>query len=313
MNDNQNDEARDADNGGTSGLLRQSAQARTSRRNLLRRGSVAAVASVAGLTVLDQHRAEAVTGDALVLGSTNDADNPTQLHVTTAAITLVPLFHIDGTGLSGTSTSMIVDGPGSPQGIALEVNASAGGTGIKTSAAKDPQGTTGLALAASGSNGADAIHASSDKGAGVAAASTSGRGVTGTSGSNTGVAGASTSGKGVTGTSGSNTGVAGASTSGKGVTGTSGSNTGVAGASTSGKGVIGASGSNTGVAGTSSAGTGVTGTGKRGGVFSGSAAAIRLTPHAGGHPTSGSKGDLFVDHNAHLWFCRGGTDWVKLA
>jgi hypothetical protein len=293
MNDNQNDEARDAVNGSTSGLLRKSAKARTSRRNLLRRGGVAAVASVAGLTMLDQHRAEALTGDAFVLGSTNDADNPTQLHVTTAATTLVPLFHIDGTGLSGTSTSVIVDGPGSPQGIALEVNASAGGTGIRTSAAKDPQGTTGLALGASGSNGADAIHASSDKGAGVAGASTSGKGVTGTSGSNTGVAGASTSGKGVTGTSGSNTGVAGASTSAKGVTGMS--------------------SSNTGVAGTSSTGNGVTGTGKRGGVFFGSAAAIQLTPHAGAHPTSGSKGDLFVDHNAHLWFCRGGTDWVKLA
>ena len=50
--------------------------------------------------------------------------------------------------------------------IALKVNGNSGGTGIITSAAKGPRGTTGLALAASGSNGADAIHAASDKGSG---------------------------------------------------------------------------------------------------------------------------------------------------
>jgi len=220
---------------------------------MLRRGGVVAAASVAGLTLLDQRRAEAGTGNNFVLGQNNDAANPTQLHVTSPGTTLVPLFHIDGSGLSGTSTSMIVDGPGSLQGIGLKVNGNAGGTGIITSAAKGPQGTTGLALAASGSNGADAIHASSDKGAGVAGASTSGKGVTG------------------------------------------------------------ASHSNTGVQGTSGTGNGVTGKGKRGGVFSGAAAAIQLTPSAGSHPASGSKGDLFVDHNTHLWFCRGGTTWVKLA
>jgi hypothetical protein len=253
MNDKQIDGVQGATNGGTSGLLRQSAQARTSRRNMLRRGGVVAAASVAGLTLLDQRRAEAATGGNFVLGNNNDANNPTQLHVTSPGTTLVPLFHIDGTGLSGTSTSMIVDGPGSLQGIGLKVNGNAGGTGIITSAANGPQGTTGLALAASGSNGADAVHAASDKGSGVAGSSTSGKGVTGTSHSNAGVAG------------------------------------------------------------TSSTSNGVTGKGKRGGVFSGSAAGIQLTPQAGSHPASGSKGDLFVDHNTHLWFCRGGTTWVKLA
>jgi len=251
MSDNQNAEG--AANGSTSGVLRQTAQARTSRRNMLRRGGVVAAASVAGLTLLDQRRAEADTGANFVLGNANDASNPTVLSVHSAGTTLVPLFRIDGTGLSGTSTSMIVDGPGSLQGIALKVNGNSGGTGIITSAAKGPQGTTGLALAASGSNGADAIHASSDKGAGVAGSSTSGKGVTGTSTSNTGVSG------------------------------------------------------------TSVTGNGVVGKGKRGGVFSGTAAAIQLAPHAGSHPTTGNKGDLFVDHNTHLWFCRGGTSWVKLA
>jgi gas vesicle protein len=57
----------------------------------------------------------------------------------------------------------------------------------------------------------------------------------------------------------------------------------------------------------------VTGQGKRGGAFAGSAAAIQLAPHSGSHLNSGTRGDLFVDHNTHLWFCRGGTTWVKLA
>jgi len=253
MNDTRNDGATGAANGSTSGMLRQTAQTRTTRRNMLRRGGVAAAASVAGLTLLDQRRAEAATGNNFVLGSNNDANATTQLHVTTAGTTLAPLFRIDGRGLSGTSTSMIVDGPGALRGIALTVNGNSGGTGIITSAANGTSGTVGLALAASGSNGADAIHASSDKGRAVAGSSTSGKGVTGTSKSNTGVAG------------------------------------------------------------TSSTGTGVTGSGKRGGVFTGSAAGVQLPPHSGAHPTSGSKGDLFVDHNTHLWFCRGGTTWVKLA
>src|SRR5262245_14223671 len=243
MNDTRKDGATGAANGSTSGMLRQTAQTRTTRRNMLRRGGVAAAASVAGLTLLDQRRAEAATGGNFVLGQSNDANATTQLHVTTSGTTLVPLFRIDGRGLSGTSTSMIVDGPGSLQGIALTVNGNAGGTGIITSAAKGPQGTTGLALAASGTNGADAIHAASVKGTGVAGSSNSG----------------------------------------------------------------------TAVKAASKTGTGVRGSGKRGGVFSGSAAAIQLAPHAGSHPHAGSKGDLFVDHNTHLWFCRGGTTWVKLA
>jgi hypothetical protein len=233
MNDSRSEHGAASANGGTSGLLRQAAQTRTTRRNMLRRGGVVAAASVAGLTLLDQRRAEAATGGAFTLGQTNDANATTQLHVTTAGTTLVPLFRVDGRGLSGTSTSMIVDGPGSLQGIALTVNGNAGGTGIITSAAKGPQGTIGLALAASGSNGADAIHAASDKGTGVSASSTSG--------------------------------------------------------------------------------AGVRGNGKHGGVFTGSAAAIQLVPHSGSHPHFGTKGDLFVDHNVHLWFCRGGTNWVKLA
>jgi hypothetical protein len=229
--------------GTTSGVLRQAARARTSRRALLRRGGFVAAGSVAALTMLDQRRAEAATGSNFVLGQGNNANNTTTLSVTSPGTTLVPLFRVDGTGLSGTSTSMVVDGPGSLQGKALVVNGQSGGTGIITSAANGSGGTIGLALAASGSNGADAIHASSDKGTAVSAASNSGKAISGTS----------------------------------------------------------------------SKGTGVTGKGKHGGVFSGTAAAVQLVPSAGTHPTHGTKGDLFVDHNVHLWFCRGGTNWVKLA
>ena len=220
---------------------------------MLQRAGVVAAATVGGLTLLDQRRAEAATGGSFILGQSNDANATTELHTTTNGATLVPLFRVNGSHLSGTSTSMIVDGPGSLRGIALQVNGNAGGTGIITTAANGPSGTVGLALAAGGSNGADAIHAGSDKG------------------------------------------------------------TGVVGSSTSGKGVTGASKTNTGVAGTSSTGDGVTGNGKRGGVFTGSLAAINLAPHSGSHPHLGFKGDLFVDHNTHLWFCRGGATWVRLA
>jgi len=210
-------------NGGSSGSLRQAAQARTSRRNMLRRGGVVAAGAVAGLTLLDQRRAQADDFGTFTLGTSNNATHPTVLSAHTAGQTTVPLFHVNGGGLSGTSTTMIVDGPGALQGKALIVNGNAGGTGIITSAANGSRGTVGLALAASGGHGADAIHAGSDRGVGVRAS------------------------------------------------------------------------------------------GKRGGVFNGTAAAIQLAPSAGTHPVHGSKGDLFVDHNAHLFFCRGGTNWVKLA
>ncbi len=60
----------------------------------------------------------------------------------------------------------------------------------------------------------------------------------------------------------------------------------------------------------STAGTGsavqgtATGTGSRGGVFTGMAAQVQLTPATGTtHPSSGKAGDLYVDKAARLWFC----------
>jgi hypothetical protein len=65
-----------------------------------------------------------------------------------------------------------------------------------------------------------------------------------------------------------------------------------------------------------SGGAGIFGesTNGRGGIFQGKKAQIRLNPStAQTHPTGGSTGDMFVDANKRLWFCKGGTTWVQLA
>ena len=69
-------------------------------------------------------------------------------------------------------------------------------------------------------------------------------------------------------------------------------------------------GAGPGVQGTSAGGAGVIGEGAakgvsgRGGVFSGSAAQVRLIPSgAKTHRKSGQSGDLFVDASRGLWFC----------
>jgi hypothetical protein len=233
-----------AADGGTSRQLRAAAQQETSRRAMLRRGSVVAAASIAGLTLLDQRRAQAADGSNFVLGQANNANSPTVLTPTTngdAPGATNPWFHINGGSLAGTSTTMEVDGPGGPIGTALRVNGNAGGVGINVSASSTAH-TVGLALAAE-CTGGDAVHASSNTGSAVVASS----------------------------------------------------------------------GHGTGVAASSSTGNGVTGSGARGGVFTGGSANVRLTPHKGGHPRRGLAGDLFVDNQDHLWYCRGGTTWVKLA
>ena len=51
----------------------------------------------------------------------------------------------------------------------------------------------------------------------------------------------------------------------------------------------------------------------RGGVFSGGKAQLRLAPSsANTHPTSGAKGDLFVDNSGRLWFYNGAV-WKRVA
>lgn len=73
-------------------------------------------------------------------------------------------------------------------------------------------------------------------------------------------------------------------------------------------------GGTTGVVGGSPDGKGVRGWGKRGGSFSGKKAAVRLVPSdKGTHPARGQRGDLFVDKDGNLWFCKGNTRWRQLA
>jgi hypothetical protein len=51
-----------------------------------------------------------------------------------------------------------------------------------------------------------------------------------------------------------------------------------------------------------------------GGRFSGGTAQMQLVPsRLATHPVKGAAGTLFVDHSNRLWFCRGGTNWHRLA
>lgn len=146
------------------------------------------------------------------------------------------------------------------------------------------------------------------------------------SGSGVGVFGRSETFNGVVG-EGASYGVNGFSTSGIGAGGFSTSGIGVrAGTGTGGNGVfayVGPNGlvpapaNNTGVIGLSDGGTtsvGVRGespTG-HGGVFKGNLAQLRLFPSiAPSHPSRGALGDLFLDKNKRLWFCKGGTTWKR--
>ena len=52
----------------------------------------------------------------------------------------------------------------------------------------------------------------------------------------------------------------------------------------------------------------------RGGAFSGKQAQVQLLAStATTHPSTGARGDLFVDNSGRLWFCKGSTTWRQLA
>jgi hypothetical protein len=95
----------------------------------------------------------------------------------------------------------------------------------------------------------------------------------------------------------------------------------VAGVTASGPTGVQASGTGTKGVGVAAAGvTAVDGAGTsvgRGGVFSGGAAQVQLTPGTGAsHPKAGETGDLYVDKSARLWFCRKGgasATWHQIA
>ena len=54
-------------------------------------------------------------------------------------------------------------------------------------------------------------------------------------------------------------------------------------------------------------------TGDRAARFESPVAQVQLAPADRGRPSSGKAGDLFVDKNHNLWFCKGGKRWAQLA
>jgi hypothetical protein len=153
-----------------------------SRRGVMWRAGLATAAGVGVLSVLDQQRAEAATGGNFILGNANNANSTTELHPT-AASNSSPLFQVNGSALSGTSTTMFVNGPG-------------GGAGLGVSGASTAT-TVGLAINGTGSGSATGVFGGSSSGTGIQGSSGSGVGVRGSSSSSTGVYGTSSSGIGV--------------------------------------------------------------------------------------------------------------------
>jgi hypothetical protein len=225
-------------------------------------------------------------------------------------------------------------------------NAGTGIVGVASAASGVTMGVSGMTFSPEGTGVAGIARASSGATNGVygSSESTEGTGVLGAatapSGATNGVFGqsASTAGVGVVGlataSSGQTFGLYGESASSDGwgclavATAEGGRTVGVAGSSASGggTGVLGWSrGDATGVQGYSGpeprpdapSMTGVYGVaaqeGGRGGVFSGSAAQLRLLPASSARPDSGQLGDLFLDAEGSLWFCKGGEDWKQLA
>jgi hypothetical protein len=188
--------------------------------------------------------------------------------------------------------------------------------------------TANAPLAGSNTGAGAGVAGTATTGAGVYGQATgTGYGVYGTATSGSAVAGVSTSGAGVSGSSTSSAGVSGSSSTSYGVSGTGNTAAGVYGTSSTGAGVQGYNHSTgagvaasaykgAGVSATSYYGNAVTGasTYGRGGVFTGTnVAQVQLVPGGASHPKSGSAGDLYVDHSARLWFCKGGTTWKQIA
>jgi len=321
-----------------------------SRRDVLRRAGTGAVALGIGVlgasvaTLAQASPALAANGDTVTVGGTFDGSDPTVLRNLTNTRTVLGVQSgSSGTAIAGGSASGegVFGSSDSLYGVHGTSNSATGvygdtlaGTGVQGDAHGAGTGMvatsdSGNGLSASSTSGA-AINAGSESGPGIIGSSTSDIGVTGISDSRDGVQGFSTKGDGVSGMS--------QSALGRGVIGTSQSATGGTGAwgessAPDGAGVRGyawdgsqASGHfGTGVIGSSGshatpprplANTGVMGVGfhGRGGVFQGDLAQIRLVASSAlTHPTSGTRGDLFVDKAGRLWFCRSGTNWRQLA
>jgi hypothetical protein len=192
----------------------------------------------------------------------------------------------------------------------LEVRSAAAGAGIYA-VSETGNGVDGRARSGAGVYGfsyATGVHGrGSFTGVGVLGESDGGAAVKGESDRGFAFSGLSHSGSAIIGEAG---------TDGIGVEGESNFGIGVFGSTNISSGVLGASGlqpvpsdatrANTGVLGICAKG--------RGGKFLSDVSQVQLVPSTRAtHPTSGLRGDLFVDKSGRLWFCRGGSTWKQLA
>lgn len=306
-------------------------------RRAILTGALGAAAAVAIDAVKRPAPAEAATAF-VVLGGPNTATDETSITNTSGGLTAFSA-HASGSiqGVAGSSASGTGVSGSSNSGHGVE-GYSPLATGVYgSSAATDHPGTVGwsrgdetgvFGYSNNGSGSFPAIpaktgvygYANQDADArGVKGKSPQGVGVEGDSTSYIGVIGGSSTWLGVYGQSDTATGVSGGSSSGVGVMGYTHATdqAAIVGHSDDGStGVLGFSGS--GLVPAALAKTGVCGfaqeVGGRGGQFHGAAAQVRLLPSkATSHPSSGQRGDLFVDTSGRLWFCRGGTTWKQIA
>jgi hypothetical protein len=274
-------------------------------------GLVSAVAATLG-------RAQPTTAhdaDDVRLGAGNSATHLTSITNTT----------LNGHGLVGHGTGAGSGIRGSSDSGHGVFGTTSTGTGVHGSST-DGIGMWGdsyFSIGVRGTSGAgNAVEGNSANGYGVFGGSSSEPGVGGHSDASYGVQGSSSQSIGVFGISASDSAVYGSSASPTlpAVMGRSeGDNTGLQGWSGSSNGSPPASPANTGVYGYASqdgTAVGVRGTSPagRGGVFKGGVAQLKLVAASNAtHPVTGQVGDLFVDRNHRLWFCKGGATWKQLA
>jgi hypothetical protein len=247
------------------------------QRNVPRRALLAGGVAVAGIALLKAEPAAASTG-AMQYGAANDAGNSgTSLDSSAAAATLVATNSgSNGGGLYGG----VLNAANPAHGV---VGQTVGGGHAVLGQVDNPT-SSNVAIAGSHNGVAAAANfvqsnAATDRAGAMGQTAGSGPGVVGFSyGTGIGVLG--TSGTAAAGVKGTN------STSGPGVYGTN-TSTGI------------------GVWGASPLG--------RGGQFAGGKAQVRLVPSSDERPAVGKAGDLFVDQDHQLWYCRGGNKWTQLA
>lgn len=253
----------------------------TSDRPVDRRSLIAGGAAIAGIALLKAEPAAASTG-AMQYGTTNDSGaDSTELTSTTQTVGEGTLS-VENSGTSGNAS------------VARVTNASNAGHAVKATTAGTGHAVLGQVTNPTSTNAAVAgTHAGAGHGGSFIQTNAS-------NDSESGVLGMTAGG-------------------GPGLTGFSyGTGIGVLGASSTGAAAVRGTNSSTGpavYAVNTGGGVGVRGESEdgRGGAFVGGEAQVRLLPASGNHPADGKGGDLFVDSSKRLWFCKGGTNWVKLA